>query len=129
VNVSELKILVIGGASLNTLQGAENFVPGGAGMYTTMSAHRSGAKVTLYAPRPVPMPNALLAVNAGLTWLGPEIAVERSGKRMGAVDWFFFQARRRCPEMTEPLCEQCAVHPACAHRKSLFQPVRRSSFY
>jgi hypothetical protein len=76
VNVSELKILVIGGASLNTLQGAENFVPGGAGMYTAMSAHRSGAKVTLYAPRPVPMPNALLAVNAGLTWLGPEIAQE-----------------------------------------------------
>jgi hypothetical protein len=31
VHVSELKILVVGGASRNTLQGAENFVPGGAG--------------------------------------------------------------------------------------------------
>ena len=58
-----------------------------------------------------------------------EQLVERSGKSMGAVDWFFFQARKRCPEMTEPLCSQCVVDPVCAHRKSLFQPVRRSSFY
>jgi len=58
-----------------------------------------------------------------------EELVERSGKSMGAIDWFFFQARRRCPEMTEPLCSQCAVDPVCAHRKSLFQPVRRTSFY
>lgn len=55
--------------------------------------------------------------------------VDKSGKSMGAVDWFFFQARQRCPEMTEPLCEQCAVDPVCAHRKNLFQPVRRTSFY
>lgn len=58
-----------------------------------------------------------------------EQLVARSGKSMGAVDWFFFQARQRCPEMTAPLCEQCAVDPACAHRKTLFQPVRRTSFY
>ena len=58
-----------------------------------------------------------------------EKLVAQSGKSMGAVDWFFFQARRRCPEMTEPLCDQCAVDPACSHRKTLFQPVRRSSFY
>jgi len=58
-----------------------------------------------------------------------EKLVARSGKNMGAIDWFFFQARSRCPEMTEPLCSQCAVDPACAHRKSLFQPVRRTSFY
>ncbi len=58
-----------------------------------------------------------------------EQVVTRSGKSMGAVDWFFFQARMRCPEMTEPLCEKCAVDPACAHRKKLFQPVRRTSCY
>lgn len=52
-----------------------------------------------------------------------------SGKSMGAVDWFFFNARRRCPEMTEPLCEQCPIDPACAHRKELFQPVLRTTFY
>jgi hypothetical protein len=70
----ELRILIIGGASLDTLAGADGLVPGGAGMYTAMSAHRSGATVTLYAPRPVPVPDALLPVNDRITWLGPEIA-------------------------------------------------------
>jgi sugar/nucleoside kinase (ribokinase family) len=55
--------------------------------------------------------------------------VELSGKSMGAVDWFFFNARQRCPEMTEPVCERCPVHPVCAHRKELFQPVIRTTFY
>ena len=52
-----------------------------------------------------------------------------SGKSMGAVDWFFFNARRRCPEMSDPRCEQCPIDPACAHRKELFQPVLRTTFY
>ncbi len=69
----DLKILVVGGASLDTLEGADELVPGGAGMYTAMSAHRSGADVTLYAPRPVPMPAELHTVNDRLTWLGPAI--------------------------------------------------------
>jgi hypothetical protein len=55
--------------------------------------------------------------------------VAESGKSMGAVDWFFFQARKRCPEMSEPRCDVCAVDRVCAHRKELFQPVRRTSFY
>jgi len=58
-----------------------------------------------------------------------EQVVAKSGKSMGAVDWFFFQARKRCPEMSEPRCEECTVDPACAHRKELFQPVRRTSYY
>lgn len=53
----------------------------------------------------------------------------QSGQSMGAVDWFFFGARQRCPEMTEPECEHCAVNPVCAHRKELFQPVMRTTFY
>jgi hypothetical protein len=52
-----------------------------------------------------------------------------SGCSMGAVDWFFFNARRRCPEMTEPDCTNCAIDAACAHRKELFQPVIRTTFY
>lgn len=52
-----------------------------------------------------------------------------SGKPVGAVDWFFFGARQRCPEMTEPICENCALDPLCAHRKELFQPVLRTTFY
>ena len=58
-----------------------------------------------------------------------EQVVDKSDKSMGAVDWFFFQARKRCPEMSEPCCDLCAVHPACAHRKELFQPVRRTTYY
>ncbi len=58
-----------------------------------------------------------------------EQVVDKSGKSMGAVDWFFFQARARCPEMSEPGCEMCAVDSACAHRKELFQPVRRTTHY
>jgi hypothetical protein len=54
---------------------------------------------------------------------------QQSGRSMGAVDWFFFNARRRCPEMTEPDCPHCPVDPVCAHRKELFQPVRRTAFY
>ena len=52
-----------------------------------------------------------------------------SGKSSGAVDWFFFGARKRCPEMSEPQCQVCLVDPVCAHRKELFQPILRTSHY
>jgi len=58
-----------------------------------------------------------------------EYVQRASQKSMGAVDWFFFGARRRCPEMTEPECAQCAVDPVCAHHTALFQPVIRTVFY
>jgi len=57
-------------------------------------------------------------------------AVQRqSGRSMGAVDWLFFGARHRCPEMSEPDCPNCPIDPACAHRKEMFQPVIRTEFY
>jgi hypothetical protein len=56
--------------------------------------------------------------------------VERSGKTEGAVDYFFFSnGRKRCPEMSEPQCQNCRIDPVCAHRKAFFQPVLRTSFY
>ncbi len=55
--------------------------------------------------------------------------VEQSGKSMGAVDWFFFNARHRCPEMEEPACALCQLDAVCFHRKELFQPVLRTTFY
>ncbi len=58
-----------------------------------------------------------------------EQVVELSGKSTGAVDWFFFCARKRCPEMTEPECRLCQLDSVCAHRKELFQPVLRTTFY
>jgi ribokinase len=58
-----------------------------------------------------------------------EQLVALSGKRTGEVDWFFFNARKRCPEMTEPECQFCQVDAVCAKYKELFQPVIRTSFY
>jgi hypothetical protein len=58
-----------------------------------------------------------------------EQVTAQSGKSTGAVDWFFFGARKRCPEMSEPECRFCQVDPVCAHRKELFQPVLRTTFY
>ena len=55
--------------------------------------------------------------------------VRLSSKSMGAVDFYFFGARRRCPEMSEPQCELCALDPICAKRKELFQPIVRTTFY
>jgi hypothetical protein len=53
-----------------------------------------------------------------------------SGLSMGAVDHIAFNYNRvHCPEMSEPICEKCALDPACAHRKDLFQPVIRTTFY
>ena len=53
-----------------------------------------------------------------------------SGLSAGAVDWFTFNyTRSHCPEITDPGCRECAVDPVCAHRKELFQPVIRTTFY
>ena len=64
------------------------------------------------------------------SYLAVEEVVRLSGKSLGAVDWFFFAySRQRCPEMSEPVCSECAVDQVCAHRKQLFQPVLRTTFY
>jgi hypothetical protein len=55
--------------------------------------------------------------------------VAAARRSTGAVDYFMFNSRKRCPEMTEPVCGLCAVDPVCAHRKELFQPVLRTTFY
>ena len=59
-----------------------------------------------------------------------EQVVALSGQSLGAVnDFFFCNARKRCPEMSEPDCRLCQLDPVCAHRKELFQPVLRTTFY
>jgi len=53
-----------------------------------------------------------------------------SGRPIGAVDWFFFNyTRSHCPEMTDPVCSDCAVDPVCKKRKEMFQPVYRTTNY
>jgi sugar/nucleoside kinase (ribokinase family) len=78
------KILVVGCLSLDTihldyteLEKAErrktyNTI-GGAGLFTAMAAAHEGAEVTLYAPKPNPIPEALLAVDKALKWIGPAV--------------------------------------------------------
>lgn len=55
--------------------------------------------------------------------------VALSGKSMAAVDWFFFNARTRCPEMSVPECSACQLDSVCGHHKEMFQPVLRTAFY
>jgi 3-oxoacyl-[acyl-carrier-protein] synthase III len=55
--------------------------------------------------------------------------LEKTGVALEQVDWFLFQMRHRCPEMTEPRCAECPALGACHQRTDLFQPVHRTSFY
>jgi hypothetical protein len=52
-----------------------------------------------------------------------------SDKSYGAVNELFFNARKRCPEMSEPECQSCQLDGVCAQRKALFQPVLRTALY
>jgi hypothetical protein len=63
------------------------------------------------------------------SYLANEQLIALSGKGTGAVDQFFFGARKRCPEMSDPDCGSCQLDPVCDHRKELFQPVLRTSNY
>ena len=52
-----------------------------------------------------------------------------SSKGGKGVGQFFFNSRKHCPEMTDPDCASCLFDPVCLHRKELFQPVYRTTFY
>jgi sugar/nucleoside kinase (ribokinase family) len=63
-------------------------------------------------------------------YLAFEQLVTLSGRSPSAVNSFIFtNARKRCPETTEPECQSCQLDPVCAHRKAFFQPVLRTTFY
>jgi ribokinase len=69
------ELLIVGAASLDRLhfKSHQMEAAGGAGMYTAAAAHYSGATVTLYAPRPVIIPEALEPLVARVNWIGPQI--------------------------------------------------------
>jgi ribokinase len=48
---------------------------GGAGLYTALAAAFAGANVTLFAPRPDPLPSEFNAVTRQVAWLGPSCEV------------------------------------------------------
>jgi sugar/nucleoside kinase (ribokinase family) len=72
------RLLVVGGASLDLLhfRGRSVRSAGGAGLYTALAAHRAGAQVTMFAPRPDPMPEALQPAAERLAWIGPAVPPE-----------------------------------------------------
>lgn len=63
------------------------------------------------------------------TFAAVQRLAEVSGRTMGTVDWFLFQMRHRCPEMSTPACDQCPANPVCTHHVELFQPVLRTTAY
>jgi ribokinase len=69
-------LLVVGGASLDVLHfsGRTARSAGGAGLYTALAAARAGARVTMYGPRPEPMPDELRPALTRIEWVGPEVA-------------------------------------------------------
>jgi ribokinase len=68
-------IFVIGTASLDVLHftGQTARAAGGAGMYTALAAHRTGARAGLLAPKPEPMPDLLQPIAERVQWVGPVI--------------------------------------------------------
>ena len=73
-------ILVIGCVSLDTIHLEQNGsrrtyqTVGGAGLFTALAAAAAATTaVTLYAPKPNPLPDRLRGIESKLTWLGPEV--------------------------------------------------------
>lgn len=52
-----------------------------------------------------------------------------SDKPMSEVDFLLWNARRYCPEMTDPDCSKCCFDDICKKRVKLFQPVLRTTNY
>ncbi|TFG52461.1 MAG: hypothetical protein E4H37_05885, partial [Gemmatimonadales bacterium] len=71
-------LLVIGGASLDILhfRGRTARSAGGAGLYTSLAAHRAGVRVTMVGPRPDPMPRELAPAAERIRWIGPQVTPE-----------------------------------------------------
>ena len=72
-------VWVVGTASLDVLHlpgPVTTQAAGGAGLYTALAAYWAGAAVSLWAPRPDPMPEPLQPVAGRVTWAGPTISPE-----------------------------------------------------
>jgi sugar/nucleoside kinase (ribokinase family) len=88
-----------------------------------------GELLTKLTSRQIVMPDEEWAVRYP-AYLAYEQLVPLSGRSPSGVNGFIFgNARKLCPEMTEPECHACQLDPVCAHRKEFFQPVLRTTFY
>lgn len=73
------KILIIGAVSVDTIHvaGQTYHALGGAGLYTALAARRTGAEVTLYAPRPRQRKRQFEPIDIWLDWIGPAVSPEQ----------------------------------------------------
>jgi ribokinase len=71
-----MDVLVIGGASIDTLHLAGGTVTsaGGAALYTALAARCVGARAALCAPRCDPLPDRLQPIAERIAWSGPVVA-------------------------------------------------------
>ena len=72
-----MSLLIIGGVTIDTLHLPGMAEPvtasGGAGMYTALAGVFAGTATTLFAQRPIPLPEILQPIADRLHWIGPEI--------------------------------------------------------
>ena len=72
-------LLIIGGASSDVLHipGQKISAAGGAGMYTAMAAARNGVRVSMFGPRPDPIPDQLIPIESKLLqWLNFRVRIQ-----------------------------------------------------
>ena len=70
-------LLVIGSPSLDVIHigGETHNTIGGAGMYMSMAAKRSGVDVSIFGPKPKPMQHSYTIFSERLeAWLGPDVS-------------------------------------------------------
>ena len=101
-------LLVIGSPSIDTLHFNNQTVisAGGAGLYTAMAAHRSGAEVSMFGPRPDSMPEQLKSIAECLSdWSGPVVPlseiphfeISQDGDKATYLDFFVGEEERLDP--------------------------------
>jgi endonuclease III len=55
--------------------------------------------------------------------------IEQSGQPMHVIDHALWSARKYCPEMEDPKCDECFLKDVCEQNRERFQPVFRTTAY
>jgi ribokinase len=127
-------LLVVGGASLDLLHfaGRSERSAGGAGLYTALAARRAGAGVTMLAPRPEPMADALAPAAARFCWIGPRVPPDELPHFEIAHDGEGRSAMRRAEWGAEqhltPADLPTGELPAWSYCVPFFEPARQIDF-
>jgi ribokinase len=138
-------VLVIGTASLDILhlhlqQPSQTVhTVGGAGLYTALAVAKAGTHATLFAPKPIELPNALQPAAKLIEWIGPscqaddlprlEIAHYGNGKAELIGATWGYEPRMNPTDLPDDLSGYAFVHIAAlssAHRQLAFLEACRT---